>query len=175
MTQTIETDTPFVTIEPRVTRQTSAEARRTVREHAGYCAAAALIPGSFVGSIAVSGMHLKMLASLSRIYGVPFSQEPVKAVLAAGSAGVLHYLLSSNPVTTIARDFFTATMPWIAVPVRLLGPPIIMAGYSYLLGHAFIRHYEKGGSYLNFDWTAFRSELLQKLGLPPLPARPIDV
>lgn len=167
--------TPVVTIEPRITRTASAAARRTVREHVGYCAAAALIPGSFVSSAAVAGMHLNMLAALSRIYGVPFRQEPVKAALAAGSAGVLQLLLSSNPVTRVAREFFTATMPWLALPVRLLGPPVIMAGYSYFLGQAFIRHYENGGNYLDFDWWAFRAELLRKLGLPPLASRPIDV
>ncbi len=163
------------TIEPRVTRQASAAARVAVRDYALYVAATTFVPGALLSSIAVSGLHLKMLARLSKLYAVPFSQEPARAVLAAGSGGLLSLFLSSNPVTKIARDFFTATVPWIAVPVRLLAEPAIMGGYSYLLGHAFIRHYENGGHYLNFDWEVFRNELLQKMGLPPLPARPIDV
>ncbi len=167
---------PFrATIEPRVTRQASAAARRAVQEHASYGAATALIPGAFISSVAVSGVQLKMLAKLSQIYGVPFSQNPASAALAAGSGGLLNWFLSSNPVTRVARDFFTAAVPWIAIPVRLFAEPAIIGGYSYLLGHAFIRHYENGGVYHNFDWAHFRAELLRKIGLPPMPERPIDI
>ena len=165
----------IVTIEPRVTEQASRQARKAVKEHSGYCAAAALVPGAFVGSVAVSAVQLKMLADLSKIYQVPFTQSKAKAALAAGSGGVLNLILASNPATKIARDFFTATMPWIAVPVRWLAPPLIMAGYSYLLGQAFIRHYENGGEYFNFDWWEFRADLCRRLGLPPLRRQPIDI
>lgn len=163
------------TVEPRVTRQASAAARRAVQEHAAYAAAAAIVPGAFIGSLAVSGLQLKMLARLASVYQVPFAQNPMRTALAAGSGGLLSLLLSSNPVTRVARDFFTATLPAIAVPVRLLAGPVIIGGYSYLLGHAFIRHYENGGHYLNFDWVAFRADLWRKLGLPPLPERAIDI
>ena len=165
----------IVTIEPRVTKQASRKARQAVKEHAGYCAAAALVPGAFIGSLAVSAMQLKMLADLSKIYEVPFTQSKAKAALAAGSGGLLNLILTSNPATQITRNFFMATMPWIAVPMRFLASPLIMAGYSYLLGQAFIRHYENGGDYINFDWWEFRADLCRRLGMPPLQRRPIDI
>jgi len=146
-------------------------ARTIIRHHAALCAAASFIPMPIVGSVAITGVQLDMLRSLSGLYGVPFSQDTGRALLASAAGGVLNYYLAHNPVTRTVRDFLNATVPWLAWPLRMLTGPALMAGYTVLLGQAFVRHYEKGGTHLNFNWGDFRRELARKIGLPaPGPA-----
>jgi len=130
------------------------------------CAAVACVPNPIANSLAVTGVQLKMLSDLSRLYGVPFSQDIARALLTATGGGVLNYLLARNPVTRTVRDFLMAAVPLIALPLRFLAGPAFIAGYTLVLGNSFIRHYERGGSYLDFNWRDFRHELARKLGLP---------
>ncbi len=141
-------------------------AQRIVRHHAALCAAASFIPMPIVGSVAITGVQLDMLRDLSRLYGVSFSQDTGRALLASAAGGVLNYYLAQNPLTRAVRDFLNATVPWLAWPLRMLTGPALMAGYTVLLGQAFVRHYEKGGTHLNFNWSDFRRDLVRKIGLP---------
>ncbi len=145
----------------------AARARGMVREYAFMCAAASFTPVPILDSVAVTGVQLKMLADLSQHYRVPFSHNIAKAMLTAIGGGVFNFLLARNPVTGALRHFVNTALPWIALPLRLLTGPTLMAAYTLILGNAFIRHYEKGGEYLDFDWSDFRTELTRKLGLPP--------
>lgn len=144
----------------------AAQARDIIREHVILCAGANTIPVPIAGSMAVTGVQLKMLAELSRLYGVPFSHDLGRALVASAAGGVLSFVLAQNPVTRSIRDFLMATVPVIAIPLRLLAGPALMAAYTLILGNAFVRHYETGGTYLNFNWQDFRFELASKLGLP---------
>ncbi len=135
-----------------------------------------MIPLPVAGSIAVTSVQLDMLSDISRLYGVPFSHDAGRALLASAAGGLLNYYLSQNPITRAVRDFLNATVPWLALPLRLFTGPLLMAGYTTLLGQSFVRHSEKGGSYLNFDWSAFRQELTAKLGFgSPRPSPVIDI
>lgn len=144
----------------------SLAAQRIIRHHAAMCAAASFIPMPIVGSIAITGVQLDMLSDLSRLYGVPFAQDTGRALLTSAAGGLLNYYLAKNPITRAVRDFLNATVPWLAWPLRMLTAPALMAGYTMLLGQAFVRHYEKGGTHLNFNWSDFRRELARKIGLP---------
>jgi uncharacterized protein (DUF697 family) len=139
------------------------------------CAAVSFVPNPIANSLAITGVQLKMLSDLSQLYGVPFSQDLVRSLLGATAGGVINFILARNPVTRGVRDFLMATVPLIALPLRFLAGPAFIAGYTVVLGNSFIRHYECGGSYLDFNWRNFRHELARKLGLPhPVPSeRPI--
>ena len=144
----------------------AARARSLVRENAVMCAAVSFVPNPIANSLAITGVQLKMLSDLSKLYGVPFSQDLVRSLLTATAGGVINFILARNPVTRGVRDFLMATVPLIALPLRFLAGPAFIAGYTLVLGNSFIRHYEGGGSYLNFNWRDFRHELARKLGLP---------
>ncbi len=145
----------------------SAYARTIVHQHAALCVAATFVPNPVANSLAVTGVQLKMLADLSHAYGVPFSQDISRSLIGATAGGVLNYFIARNPITRGVRDFLTATVPWLAWPLRLLAGPALMAVYTIVLGYAFVRHYESGGAYHDFNWRDFRHELTRKLGLPP--------
>ena len=158
------------------TPERSRRAREIVTAHTALVAGINFIPGPMIASMAVTGVQLNMLSDISKLYGVPFSHDIGRALLASAAGGVLTYYIGQNPVTRGIRDFLTATVPLIAYPLRLFAGPVFVGGYTLVLGNAFVRHYENGGTYLDFNWRDFRHELARKLGLPP-PSRdePLDV
>jgi uncharacterized protein (DUF697 family) len=143
-----------------------AHARRLVRDNAVTCAGISFVPAPFLGSVGISALQLRMLSELSGLYGVPFSQNVARSLVAASVGGVLNSALARNPVSHALRDWVNVHLSIIALPLRLLTGPVLMAAYTYILGNAFVRHYEKGGAYIDFDWLLFRYELASKLGLP---------
>ena len=151
---------------PVVSPALRAHARRLVRDNAATCAVISFVPARFLGSVGISALQLRMLAELSELYGVPFSQNVARSLVAASVGGVLNSVLARNPVSHALRDWVNVHLSVIALPLRLLTGPVLMAAYTYILGNAFVRHYEKGGAYLDFDWQLFRYELASKLGLP---------
>lgn len=159
-------ETPTFTIPPVVSPARKAHARRLVRDSAATCAAVSLVPAPLLGSVGISALQLRLLSELSKIYGVPFSQNVARSLIAATAGGVLNSALARNPISHALREWVNVHLAIIALPLRLLTGPALMAAYTYILGNAFIRHYEKGGAYLDFDWLLFRYELASKLGLP---------
>lgn len=154
------------TAHPVVSPARRAHARRLVRDNAATCAVISFVPAPFLGSVGISALQLRMLSELSGLYGVPFSQNVARSLVAASAGGVLNSTLARNPISHALRDWVNVHFALIALPLRLLTGPALMAAYTFILGNAFIRHYEKGGAYIDFDWLLFRYELTSKLGLP---------
>jgi uncharacterized protein (DUF697 family) len=107
---------------------------------------AGLIPVPFVDLAAVSGLQLKMLYELSKIYGVSFERNRGKAVIGS--------LIGS--VVPGALSFGAAGSALKAVPAvgALAGTPamVLFCGAStWAVGKVFIQHFESGGTFLNFD------------------------
>jgi uncharacterized protein (DUF697 family) len=147
----------------------TARARELVREHMLLSVASALVPEPILCTTAVAGVHLDLLIALSRLYDVPFSPKVGRVLLLAATSGALTYGVLAQPVV---RRAIAALMPMI-MPLWFVGGSILAGGFTHVLGHAFIRHYENGGTFEDFDWHRFRHEIAQKLGFPRPPARPI--
>jgi uncharacterized protein (DUF697 family) len=138
-----------------------------VREYMLLSAASALVPDPVLCMTAVTGAHLEMLADLSKLYRVPFSPKTGRVLLVGAGSGAVTYVLLGR--RCIRRLIFAFPA---MVPLWFLGGSILAGTFTHLLGHAMIRHFEKGGDFYTFDWHAFRHEIAQKLGLPR-PARVI--
>lgn len=106
---------------------------------------AGLIPVPLVDLAAVSGVQLKMLAQISKIYGIPFHQSRGKAAIGSLVGYVLPHALSFGLIGSILK----------AIPVLgvLAGTPamaLFCGAYSWALGRVFIQHFESGGTFLSF-------------------------
>jgi len=107
---------------------------------------AGLIPVPFVDLVAVSGVQLKMLADVSKAYGVEFQESKGKAIIAALIGYIVPSTMSFGSVGSILK----------AIPLvgPLVGAPsmVLFCGAStYALGKIFIQHFESGGTFLSFD------------------------
>ena len=119
-----------------------------------WSGAAGLIPLPFVDVIAVGGVQLQMLRRLSEIYGVPFTENRGKSLIAslAGS------LLPASVATTTAMTFGSLLkgIPGVGSAVGALTMPVFSAGATYAIGKAFIQHFASGGTLLDFNPPDYR-------------------
>ncbi len=106
---------------------------------------AGLVPLPVADLIGVSSVQLKMLAEISKIYEVPFQQSRGKAAIGSLLGFVFPHAMSTGRVSSLMK----------AIPVLgvLAGTPsmVLFSGaYTWALGNVFIRHFESGGTLLNF-------------------------
>ena len=121
-------------------------ARRTVDRYVWWSAGGALVPIPLVDMALITGAQLKMLAELSKLYGVPFEQIRVKAVIGSLMGYVLH-----PPVSTGVLGRLLRAIPGLGF---LVGTPMLVlfeGAFAWALGRVFIQHFESGGTFLDFD------------------------
>jgi uncharacterized protein (DUF697 family) len=118
----------------------------TVKRYMWWTGGASLIPVPWLDFAAVSGIELKMLADLSRIYDIPFDRSRGKAAIASLIGFVLPHALAYGAIGSALK----------AVPIvgALAGAPAMAAftaTYTWAVGNVFIQHFESGGTFLDFD------------------------
>lgn len=119
---------------------------------------ATLVPVPFVEFAAVSAVHLRMIEDLTREYGIDFRPQRAKAVVAAIISGYGSYYLDSFITASLAKF-----IPGLGTAVAMITLPSIAGGLTYALGRAFIRHFERGGSLLDFDCGRIQPGFLQEV------------
>jgi len=119
-----------------------------------WSGAAGLIPLPLVDVAAVGGVQLMMLRRLSEIYGVPFSENRGKSMIASLAGSIL-------PASTATTSAMTAAtlvkgLPGIGWAVGSLSMPVFSAGATYVIGKVFIQHFASGGTLLDFNPPDYR-------------------
>ena len=121
-------------------------ALKTVKHYMWGSMGAGLIPGPLVDLIAVSGVQVKMLAEVSKIYEVPFQKNRGKAIVGS----LLGFSLAHSMACGVL-GIFLKSIPVVGV---LAGGPamaVFSGASAWALGSVFIRHFESGGTFLDFD------------------------
>jgi uncharacterized protein (DUF697 family) len=141
------------------------QASQLVDRYSLWSGAAGLIPIPIVDVAVVGGVQIQMLRKLSEIYGVPFSDNMGKSVLAslAGS------LIPASTATTTAMGVGSVMkgMPGVGTVIGALTMPAFSAGATYIIGKVFIQHFASGGTLLDFnppDYREFIKAQKEKLG-----------
>jgi len=127
---------------------------KTVKKYMWISMGAGLIPVPFLDWAAVSGVQLKMIADLSKSYGIPFKESTGKAVIGSMAGFILPH--------SLACGFLGSMLKAIPVVGALAGAPamaVFCGAYAWALGNVFIQHFESGGTFLNFDPEAVREYL----------------
>jgi uncharacterized protein (DUF697 family) len=107
---------------------------------------AGLIPVPLIDLVAISGVQLKMLARLSKIYGVEFNENVGKALIGS----LLGYLVPKG----LAGGTLGSILKSIPVIGPIMGLPslvVFCGATTYALGRVFTQHFASGGTFLTFD------------------------
>ena len=127
-------------------------AEKLVERFSLWSGAAALIPLPIIDLAAVGGVQIQMLRRLSQIYGVPFSENIGKALIAS-VAGSMIPASSGIGAASIVKG-----IPVVGMAIGAIAMPVLSAGATYAIGMAFIQHFASGGTLLDFnprDYQAF--------------------
>jgi uncharacterized protein (DUF697 family) len=133
------------------------EAGRTVRNYTLGAMGASLVPMPVVDLAAITAIQLKMLHSLSKLYGVQFRKDLGKSLIASLIGGYIPYITA----TTLASSFIKF-VPFIGHGLALVSMPILAGATSYAVGKVFIQHFEAGGTFLDFDPEEVREYFAQQ-------------
>ena len=119
-----------------------------------WSGAAGLLPIPLVDVAAVGGVQLYMLRRLSEIYGVPFSDNLGKSVIASLAGSLLP--ASTAVTTTMTVGSMLKALPGVGWAIGALTMPAFSAGATYIIGKVFIQHFASGGTLLDFNPPDYR-------------------
>jgi uncharacterized protein (DUF697 family) len=125
-------------------------ASKLVDRFALWSGVAGLLPLPVVDVVAVGGLQVQMLRRLSQIYGVEFSENRGKALIAALAGSMI-------PATSgIGAASSLKFVPVVGTLAAAFVMPVLSAGATYAIGKAFIQHFESGGTLLDFNPPDYR-------------------
>jgi uncharacterized protein (DUF697 family) len=125
-------------------------ASQLVDRFAVWAGVAGFIPVPLVDVAAVGGLQFQMVRRLSELYGVPFSTNLGKSLIAS-LAGSTIPAASGIGVASALK-----AVPLVGTAISTLTMPGLSAGAAYAIGRAFIEHFESGGTLLDFRAPDYR-------------------
>ena len=124
-----------------------------IRNHVIWSMGAGFIPVLIADIFAVSALQLDMIRQMCRVYDIDFSETQGKAIVTS---------LTSSTLARLGAGSLVKMIPGIG---SLLGGATVsvFAGAStYALGEVFKKHFESGGTILDFDPARLRKMYKEK-------------
>jgi uncharacterized protein (DUF697 family) len=125
------------------------DAKKVVNRYAKWTAGAGLIPVPLLDVATISGLQIKMLADLSKLYGMPFRKERAKVLVGSLLGSVLPSALASSSLA--AAGTVIKIIPVIGTLVGMAALPAFAYAATKAVGAVFTAHFEAGGTLLDFD------------------------
>lgn len=113
-----------------------------IRNHVIWSMGAGFIPVLVADVVAVSALQLDMIRQMCRVYNVDFSETQGKAVVTA---------LTSATIARVTAGSITKMIPVIGSMLGGVTVSAFAGASTYALGQVFKRHFESGGTILDFD------------------------
>jgi len=132
------------------TEQRDEVASKLVDRFAIWSGVAGLVPLPVVDVLAVGGLQVQMLRRLSQIYGVDFSANRGKSLIAALAGSMIPATSGMGAASALKA------VPILGTLAAGFVMPVLSAGATFAIGKAFIQHFESGGTLLDFNPPDYR-------------------
>jgi uncharacterized protein (DUF697 family) len=119
---------------------------QVVKKYMLWSLGAGLIPVPLLDLATVTGVQLKMVSEISKVYGVEFKENRAKNIVSA-----LFTSISANTFAYGTVGSAIKSIPLVGTLVGSVTMPFFSGAFAYALGTVFINHFEKGGTFLDFD------------------------
>lgn len=137
--------TPPWTEAEKMGRERLAAAESIVNSHALLSAGAGLVPLAGLDWAAMSGSQLWLLKRLSALYGVAFTEDLARKLVASLLSGFVPLQLAA-PVASALK-----LVPFVGSVLGGMSMVAVGGAVTYAIGRAFVQHFESGGTLLTFD------------------------
>jgi len=122
-------------------------AESAIRNHVIWSMGAGFIPVPVADFIAVAAVQLDMVRTLSNIYEVDFRETEGKALITS---------LTGSGLSRLGANALIKLIPGYGSMLGGVSMSIISGASTYALGQVFRRHFEHGGTFLDFDTDRFQ-------------------
>lgn len=113
-----------------------------VRNHVIWSMGAGFIPVLIADIFAVSALQLDMIRQLSRVYDIDFSETQGKALVTS---------LTSSTLARLTAGSIVKLIPGIGSLIGGATVSVFAGASTFALGEVFKKHFESGGTILDFD------------------------
>jgi hypothetical protein len=117
-----------------------------IKKYVFLAAGLGFIPIPIADVAAISGLQIKMLSELAKIYEIKFSEHRIKAIVTSIFAGVI-----SQEVAIIGASSGLKAVPIFGYFVGAATLPIASGTVTYVIGSSVIQHLDSGGNFENFN------------------------
>lgn len=124
-----------------------------IRNHIIWSMGAGLIPVLIADIFAVSALQLDMIRQLCRVYDVDFKETQGKAIVTA---------LTSSTLARIGAGSVIKLIPGVGSMIGGATVSIFAGASTYALGEVFKKHFNSGGTILDFDPDRLRKYYKEK-------------
>lgn len=121
-------------------------AEAIVRRNVLWSLGAGVVPFPLFDAIAITGVQLKMLAELSELYKVEFTENIAKKVI-----GSLLSSLGGVTIGSVVGASLSKFIPVVGTALGIVSVPLIGGASTHATGKVFVLHFEAGGTLLDFD------------------------
>lgn len=127
------------------------EAEKITERYVMWSMGGGLIPLPLLDLAAIVGTQIKMLAEISDLYDIPFSENRAKIILVP--------LISSvglAPAGAMLLGSLAKVVPVVGQAVGGVAMPVFAGGITLATSRIFVAHFESGGSVLDFEPEDFK-------------------
>lgn len=135
-----------------LTKQEQAE--KSLRYYGKWAAAAGVIPVPVADLAAVTGVQLKMLNDIAKIYDVPFKSDMGKATIGALAGSLIPAKLGYGTVGSLIKS-----IPVVGTIAGVATLPAFNYGSTVAIGRVFAKHFASGGTLLDFSAEAVKDQV----------------
>ncbi|MCB0662023.1 MAG: DUF697 domain-containing protein [Saprospiraceae bacterium] len=128
--------------EEKKTDGKASHADTIVRNHVIWSMGAGMIPVLVADIFAVSAIQLDMIRQMSKVYDVEFNELQGKAIVTA---------LTSSTLARVAAGSVVKLIPGLGSIIGGVTVSVFAGASTYALGEVFKRHFDSGGTILDFD------------------------
>lgn len=131
----------------------SKHADTIIQNHVIWSMGAGLVPILMADILAVSALQIDMIRQLCRVYDVNFSETQGKAIVTS---------LTSSTLARAGARSLVKLIPGIGSLIGGVTVSAFAGASTYALGEVFKRHFESGGTILDFDMSRLKNLYKEK-------------
>jgi uncharacterized protein (DUF697 family) len=115
-----------------------------VERYANWAAVGGAIPVPLANATAITTLMVRMIKSLSTLYGVPFERNRTRAAVVGLMGGVL-----PTGLATVATSTLTYFVPGYGL-LSLAVSSVTSSTYARSIGRLYVEHFENGATHVDF-------------------------
>jgi uncharacterized protein (DUF697 family) len=132
------------------------EADRIITNRVHWSLGAGLVPVPLFDLAALATIQLTTVKSLAEIYDVPFRKDLAKSIITTLVGSALPVAVA-GPLAGLMK-----MVPVVGWTTGALTMCMVGAAATYAVGKVFVKHFESGGTFLDFDATKMREYFAEK-------------